>query len=127
FDWKDSFTLFRRDAKWSPNSAKIQTSLGGDLTKASDSNIAALRDSNQVKKFFWDLSGDTKSNEELNAIQALPDSTIRRMFLDSSIAHLYQAIRIYHTHSNAWLLLGNAMYKRDHKPAEVIPIYDSAA
>jgi tetratricopeptide (TPR) repeat protein len=126
FDWKDSFTLFRRDVKWSPNSAKIQTSVGGDLTKASDSNISALRDSNEIKVYFNDLSGGTKSDDELSAIQRLPDSTIRKMLLDSSISHLYEAIRIYQTHSNAWLLLGNALYKRNHKPEEVIPIYEKA-
>ncbi len=126
FDWKDSFTLFRRDSIHSPNSAKIQTSLGGDLTKASDWNISVMRDSGMIKKVFQDLSNGCKSEAELNAINALPDSTIRFMILDSSIQHLYQAVNIYKTHSNAWLLLGNAMYKRNHKPEEVIPIYEKA-
>ncbi len=126
FDWKDSFTLFRRDSIHSPNSAKIQTSLGGDLTKASDWNISVMRDSGMIKKVFQDLSNGGKSEAELNAINALPDSTIRFMILDSSIQHLYQAVNIYKTHSNAWLLLGNAMYKRNHKPEEVIPIYEKA-
>ncbi|HRG88982.1 MAG TPA: DUF1736 domain-containing protein, partial [Chitinophagales bacterium] len=58
YDWKDSFTLFRRDARYSPNSAKIQTSLGGDLTKAADSDIVALRDSGMIKSFFKDLNND---------------------------------------------------------------------
>lgn len=126
FDWKDSFTLFRRDSIHSPNSAKIQTSLGGDLTKASDWNISVMRDSGMISKVFQDLSNGCKTQAELNAINALPDSTIRHMLLDSSIQHLYQAVDIYKTHSNAWLLLGNAMYKRDHKPEEVIPIYEKA-
>ncbi|HWB62993.1 MAG TPA: hypothetical protein VG603_05725 [Chitinophagales bacterium] len=127
FDWKDSFTLFRRDSLKSPNSAKIQTSLGGDLTKASDANISLLRDSNEIKVYFNDLSGGTKSDAELTAIQNLPDSAIRKLLLDSSITHLYKAIEIYNTHSNAWLLLGNALYKRDHKAEEVIPVYEKAA
>ena len=126
FDWKDSFTLFRRDARHSPNSAKIQTSVGGDLTKAANSDIRALRDSGMIKKFFCDLD-PSKSNEELNAISILPDSTLRRMLLDSSISHLSEAIRVYPNHSNAWLLMGNAMWQLDHKAEEVIPVYEKAA
>jgi tetratricopeptide (TPR) repeat protein len=126
FDWKDSFTLFRRDVVHSSNSAKIQTSVGGDLTKAADSNIPTLRDSGMIKAFFNDLSNGQKSSEELNAINMLPDSSIRNMLLDSSIAHLNEAIRIYQTHSNAWLLLGNALYKRYHNPQQVIPVYEKA-
>jgi tetratricopeptide (TPR) repeat protein len=127
YDWKDSFTLFRRDCAKSPNSAKIQTSVGGDLTKAAESNISALRDSGMIKQFFNDLAGGSKTSDELNAIQVLPDSTIRNLLLDSSVSHLKEAIRVYPTHSNAWLLLGNALYKRNHKPEEVIPVYEKAA
>ena len=126
YDWKDSFTLFRRDAIHSPNSSKIQTSLGGDLTKAAESNIPALRDSGMIKSFFKDLNSGL-TEEQLNAINMMPDSMIRYLLLDSSIAHLNEAIRIYPTHSNAWLLLGNAVYKRTHKPQDVIPIYEKAS
>ncbi len=126
FDWKDSFTLFRRDSHHSINSAKIQTSLGGDLTKAAESNIQALRDSGMIKEFITDLNPSISSSE-LNAINLLPDSSLRYLLLDSSIAHLNEAIRIYQTHSNAWLLLGNAVYKRYHNPQQVIPIYEKAA
>lgn len=126
YDWKDSFTLFRRDARYSFNSSKIQTSLGGDLTKAAESNIPALRDSGMIKSFIKDLNNDI-SDEQLNAINMLPDTAIRNLLLDSSIAHLNEAIRIYPTHSNAYLLLGNAVYKRYHTPSQVIPIYERAA
>jgi tetratricopeptide (TPR) repeat protein len=126
YDWKDSFTLFRRDAKYSANSAKIQTSLGGDLTKAADSDIRALRDSGMIKSFLKDLNGNL-TNDELNTINMLPDSSLRFLFLDSSIAHLNEAIKAYPSHSNAWLLLGNAVYKRYHKPEQVIPIYENAS
>ncbi|MFN8322909.1 MAG: tetratricopeptide repeat protein [Chitinophagales bacterium] len=126
YDWKDSFTLFRKDSHHSTNSAKIQTSLGGDLTKAADSDIQALRDSGMIKTFFSDLNSNL-SNEQLNAINMMPDSSIRYLLLDSSIAHLNEAIRIYQTHSNAWLLLGNAVYKRYHNPQQVIPIYEKAS
>ena len=121
-DWKDSFTLFRRDAVRSPNSSKIQTSVGGDLTKAAESNIAGLRDSGMIKKFIRDLNSNV-SEEYLNSINALPDSSIRYLLLDSSIAHLNEAIRIYPSHSNAWLLLGNAAYKRYHSAQAQLPVY----
>jgi len=124
FDWKDSFTLFRRDAKYSSNSAKIQTSLGGDLTKAAQSNIPALRDSGMIKTIFTDLQMD---DDQASNMAAMPDSTIRTALLDSSIAHLNIAVTVYPYHSNAWLLLGNAVYQRNHKPEEVIPIYTKAA
>ncbi len=127
FDWKDSFTLFRRDVQHSPNSAKIQTSVGGDLTKAADNNIAELKRTGKIKEYFSDLSCGSKSEEELNAIQNLPDTTVKQMLLDSSIAHLNEALRVYNTHSNAWLLLGNALYKRHHNADEVIPVYEKAA
>ncbi len=126
FDWMDSFYLFRRDAKYSVNSAKIQTSLGGDLTKAADGNIPALRDSGYIKTIFKDLNHKL-SDSELDAINSLPDTSIRNLLLDSSIAHLNEAIRIYKTHSNAWLLLGNALYKRYNNPKQVIDVYQKAS
>lgn len=128
FDWEDSFFLFRRDVAHSPNSAKIQTSVGGDLTKASERNIAELRSSGLLRTILADLSQNTMSDDELKAIEALPDSSVRKLLLDSSIVHLNEAIRIYQTHSNAWLLLGNAMYKRNPKNVqEVIGVYEKAA
>ena len=130
YDWKDSFYLFRRDVWKSPNSAKIQTSVGGDLAKAADRNIDELRSTGMIKTIFNDLSCDTKSEDELNRMQTRPCRirvSVHTLLLDSSISHLEEAIRIYPTHSNAWLLLGNSMYKRDHKPEEVIPIYEKAS
>ncbi|MBK7148812.1 MAG: DUF1736 domain-containing protein [Bacteroidetes bacterium] len=125
FDWLDSFTLFRKDQHVSYNSAKIQTSVGGDLTKAADSDISALRDSGVIKTILRDLN-PAIDDATLNAINMAPDSTIRNLLLDSSIAHLNEAIRIYPNHSNAWLLLGNAVYKRTKSAAQVIPIYENA-
>lgn len=120
-DWLDSFTLFRKDQHISYNSAKIQTSVGGDLTKAADSDIPALRDSGMIKKFFRDLN-PYMDETTLNNINMLPDTTLRFMLLDSSIAHLNEATRIYANHSNAWLLLGNAVYKRYKDVNRKIPV-----
>ncbi len=94
FVWKDNFTLFKTDAATSPNSSKVQTSLGGDLTKMADEEK------------------DTMKRKEL---------------LKESIAHLNKAIEIYPTHSNAWLLLGNADYKLNHDAKNAISIYEKAA
>lgn len=90
FDWKDNLTLFVNDERWSPNSAKIQTSCGGDLTKEADKQT---------------------------------DSILRKEYLQRAIMHLEKALTIYPSHSNAWLLLGNARYKLNNDPLEVIPIY----
>ncbi|MDW8418226.1 MAG: tetratricopeptide repeat protein [Chitinophagales bacterium] len=125
FDWLDSFTLFRRDVKYSPNSAKIQTSLGGDLTKAADFGVKALRDSGMIRRYLLDLNPNL-SEAYLANVEALPDSSLRQLLLDSSIMHLRKAIEIYPTHSNAFLLLGNALYKRYNDPKMVIDIYQKA-
>lgn len=124
YDWKDSFTLFRRDAVHSPNSAKIQTSLGGDLSKAALSNIALFRDSGMIETILKDLGTPA---DQIAIIEAQQDTILRKTLLDSSIAHLTAAVNIYPTHSNAWLMLGNAYYQRNHNPQEVIPIYSKAA
>lgn len=126
-DWMDSFTLFRRDVQYSPNSAKIQTSVGGDLTKAAASNITVFRDSGIIRSIFYDLSQGTKTDAELAAIESLPDSSIVNMLLDSAVYHLGEAVRIYPTHSNAWLLMGNAMYQRRRNATDVIPVYEKAS
>lgn len=124
FDWKDSFTLFRRDVKYSSNSAKIQTSLGGDLTKAALSNITLFRDSGMIRTILHDLG---TSDGEITRIEAMPDTIIKKTLLDSAITHLNAAVTIYPIHSNAWLMLGNAYYQRNRNPKEVIPIYETAA
>lgn len=41
--WKDNLTLFLTDAKNSPNSAKVNTSAGGDLLAASDTETDSLK------------------------------------------------------------------------------------
>ena len=124
FDWKDSFTLFRRDVKYSPNSAKIQTSVGGDLTKAALSNISLFRDSGMIRTIFTDLGMPA---DRITLVEALPDTMVKKTLLDSAIAHLNAAVTIYPAHSNAWLMLGNAYYQRNHNGKEVIPIYQRAA
>lgn len=123
FDWMDSFTLYRRDVKHSPNSAKIQTSIGGDLTKAAQSSIPLFRDSGMIRTIFTDLGTPA---DEVTRIEAMPDTMIAKTLLDSAIVHLNAAVRIYPGHSNAWLMLGNAYYQRNHNPKEVIPIYERA-
>lgn len=127
FDWKDSFYLFRRDCIHSSNSAKIQTSLGGDLTKAADADISRFRDSGMIKIYLSDLNHGHYTDEEINRMVNLPDSSVRKILLDSSIAHLNEALRVYPNHSNAWLLLGNAIYKRNNNQREVIEVYRKAA
>jgi len=43
YAWKDNLTLFLTDVKNSPNSAKVNTSAGGDLLAASDAETDSLK------------------------------------------------------------------------------------
>lgn len=47
----------------------------------------------------------------------------KNLILDSSIQVLNRAIKIYPTHSQSWLLLGNATMKRYNDPQKAIKIY----
>ncbi len=94
FDWANNFHLFMTDVKVSSNSAKIQTSCGGDLTKWADKETDSLK---------------------------------RKEMLQEAIEHLNKAVQIYPAHSQAWLLLGNALYKYDNKHLDpVFHAYEQA-
>lgn len=55
------------------------------------------------------------------------DSLKRKQILFEAIGHLNKAIQIYPTHSNAWLLLGNALYKYDSRQLDpVLNAYENA-
>lgn len=55
------------------------------------------------------------------------DSLKRKQTLSEAITHLRKAIQIYPSHSNAWLLLGNALYKYDNKQLDpVLNAYEQA-
>ena len=118
--WLDNLTLFITDAKTSTNSSKVQMSAGGDLTKVTDDNFDSLRQSGRLKYILELL--DMPENSMM-----LPDSTIKKEFLLKAIAYLKKTVEIYPTHSNAWVLLGNAQYKLDKDPAPAIEAYKKAA
>ena len=117
--WLDNLTLFLVDSKTSSNSAKVSMSAGGDLTKFADENFDSLRKSGRLQ-YVADLV-DMKVN-----VATVPDSTLKKAFLELSIQHLNQTLAIYPTHSNAWLLLGNAAYKLHKDPKEAIRYYQKA-
>lgn len=48
--WKDNLTLFITDAKNSPNSAKVNTSAGGDLLAASDTETDSLKRKQMIEE-----------------------------------------------------------------------------
>lgn len=55
------------------------------------------------------------------------DSLKRKQTYAQAIEHLEKAIQIYPSHSNAWLLLGNALYKYDNKKIDpVLHAYEQA-
>jgi tetratricopeptide (TPR) repeat protein len=117
--WLDNLTLFLVDSKTSTNSAKVNMSAGGDLTKFSDENFDELRKNGRLQ-YVADLV-------DMNVdVKAVPDSTLKKEFLQLSIQHLNQTLAIYPEHSNAWLLMGNAVYKLHKDPKEAIANYQKA-
>ncbi len=115
--WKDNLTLFLVDAKTSTNSAKVNMSAGGDLTKLVDENFDTLRHNGRLQ-YIGDL---------LDMNIDVPDSTLKKELLQRSIQYINKTLTIYPTHSNAWLLLGNASYKLNKDPKEAIADYEKAA
>ncbi|MFN8275993.1 MAG: tetratricopeptide repeat protein [Chitinophagales bacterium] len=120
FDWVDNMTLFIVDGKVSENSAKGQTSLGGDLTKLADENYEKAKASGNLQRYCDLLEMGIQ-------VKNLPDSIVKQRLLSLAIVHLRKALSIYPTHSNTWLLLGNAEYKLNHNSEEAIADYQYAA
>ena len=118
--WVDNLTLFLVDSKTSTNSAKVNMSAGGDLTKLVDENFDTLRHNGRLQ-YITDLL-DMNIN-----VASIPDSTLKKEFLKRSMGYLNHTLEIYPTHSNAWLLLGNASYKLNKAPKEAISYYEKAA
>ena len=126
FDWQDDYTICIKDAWKSPNSAKNNAALGDLLNSASNGNIQLYRKNGILKSTFCDLADGKMSNAEFANIEKLPDDTIRRILLDSAIAHIGTATRIHSTYNYAWILYADLLYKRNHNAAEVIPLYQNA-
>ena len=118
--WVDNLTLFLVDSKTSNNSAKVNMSAGGDLTKLVDENFDTLRHNGRLQ-YITDLLDMNVS------VAAIPDSVLKKEFLQRSMRYLNHTLEIYPTHSNAWLLLGNASYKLNKEPKEAISYYEKAA
>ena len=118
--WVDNLTLFLVDSKTSNQSAKVQMSAGGDLTKLADENFDSIRKSGRLQ-YVTDLM-DMNMN-----VATVPDSSMRKLLLQKSIEYLNRTLTIYPTHSNAWLLLGNAAYKLNRDPKEAMSYYEKAA
>ena len=115
--WVDNLTLFLVDSKTSDNSAKVQMSAGGDLTKFVDENFDTIRHNGRLQ-YVCDI---------LDINTAVPDSTLKKEILQRAIMYLNRTLTVYPTHSNAWLLLGNASYKLNKDPKEAMGYYEKAA
>lgn len=55
------------------------------------------------------------------------DLVKKNTLLDSAIVHINEALRIYPARANNWVILGNAVYRKNHRTEEAIPIYEKAA
>ena len=129
--WLDNLTLFLVDSKTSNNSAKVNMSAGGDLTKLVDEDFNALR---RPRAWFFGLFREDSRLQyitdllDMNVnVTTVPDSVLKKEFLQRSMRYLSHTLEIYPTHSNAWLLLGNASYKLNKEPKEAIGYYEKAA
>jgi protein O-mannosyl-transferase len=119
--WMDNLTLFIVDAKAAPNSAKVNTSAGGDLTKLCHEDFKVMRANHELQRYCDLLNLDIQ-------VDQLPDSIIKEKLMTQSIAHLNKALEVYPTHSNAWLLLGNATYQHSKQNVQAsISCYEKAA
>jgi tetratricopeptide (TPR) repeat protein len=86
--WSDNLTLFLTDAKTSTNSAKVNSSAGGNLAKMADENFDSLRRSGRLQRVA-DLL-------EMNVnVAEVADSTLKREFLSRSVKYLDRSLAIY--------------------------------
>lgn len=65
YAWKDNLTLFLTDVKNSPNSAKVNTSAGGDLLAASDAETDSVKRKEMIAEAMGYLT---------NALKIYPDN-----------------------------------------------------
>lgn len=102
-----SIKTFSRNFDWKDNFTLFMTDV-----KVSDNS----------SKIHTSCGGDLAKNAEKEL-----DSLKKRAMLEESVKHLKRAIEIYPSHSNAWLLLGNSLYKLNKNPKEAIDIYTKAS
>jgi tetratricopeptide (TPR) repeat protein len=118
--WHDNLTLFITDSKVSTRSAKVQMSAGGDLDKLADENFDTLRSNGRLQHIVNLLDIDERVND-------LPDSVLKKQLRLKAIEYIDTSLAIYPTHSNAWVLLGNASYKLNKNASEALADYEKAA
>lgn len=120
FDWHDNLTLFITDAKVSTRSAKVQMSAGGDLDKLADQNFDTLRRTGELQHYMDLLDFNEKASD-------YPDSTLKKQLRKRAIEFIDTSLAIYPTHSNAFVLRGNAAYKLYHDVPGALRDYADAA
>jgi len=64
------------------------------------------------------------ANELIMEADKETDTLAKNQLLDSAIVHANEALRIYPTYVIGMMDLGNALYRKDDRPDEVIPIYN---
>ncbi len=89
---------------------------------------------NNFKLFMTDVEVSTESakihtscgGDLTKVADQETDSVKKKELLNQSVTHLRKAIQIYPNHSNAWLMLGNAVYKLNRNPQEALSMYEKA-
>ncbi len=120
FAWHDNLTLFITDSKISTRSAKVQMSAGGDLDKLADQNFDTLRRTGELQHYVDLLDFNEKVSD-------YPDSTLKKQLRKRAIEFIDTSLAIYPTHSNAFVLRGNAAYKLYHDVPSALRDYADAA
>lgn len=120
FAWHDNLTLFITDAKVSTRSAKVQMSAGGDLDKLADQNFDTLRSNGELQHYLDLLDFNEKASD-------YPDSTLKKQLRIRAIQYIDTSLVYYPTHSNAFVLRGNAAYKLYHDVPSALKDYADAA
>jgi tetratricopeptide (TPR) repeat protein len=118
--------FFRKARKIEPLLTVTWIREGRELVNELEYGIDALQKTGALIRILDNLNDNKKSREELAVMISEPDSSIKNLLLDSATECLQKGVFYYPNFYQVRLLLGNALYKRHHDAAEVIPIYKKA-
>ncbi len=85
YAWKDNLTLFLTDVKNSPNSAKVNTSAGGDLLAASDNEPDSLKRKQMIEESISYLN---------QALKIYPDNFNALLLMGNAQFKYYKSIDV---------------------------------
>lgn len=99
---------------------------GGDLTKLACFDMPDLRKTGLLKRILKAISPEKAISDTVADQELLSDTAVKNIILDAAIVCLKHAVTANVRVSNAWLLLGNAEYRRKYPASEIINAYETA-